>query len=676
MPILRITLTFLVSIYVWSGLLLAPAAAAQQPSLDDFLSDPEFWKPELSPNGRYVALISKSDGETKQNVVLVTDLDTRNAKPVSVGFGKFRVNWIEWANDDRLLVSLTGYKSLITNELVSPYDNSVKGLSLPVSRIVAINRDGKDLVTMFNNDRRMGKNFSLAAVTNLLPNDSDHILMPAYLGADLDLFKVNVNTGEHERIAIGTPNTYYWYTDKNGEPAFRYNVNSRRTVVSVFAREDKANGKIRWKKIQTIRINRDNDDSASVEFKPLSPGPTSTTYFVAARPEGADTVGIYLYDFESQEFLETIASRDGLDIQRGIFDSESGAYLGAVYWDDNLVIELKDKSIQRHLNGLSKYFGQGVNVLPIDSSGNGQKWLLLADGPTEPGTFHVYDVEKTFVKEIAVQYSSLLGKRLSKTQAVRYPARDGLLLRGYLTRPSFAKDGDTPPLIVMPHGGPEMRDYIEYDPLVQYLASLGYQVFQPNFRGSSGFGKAFAEKGRRQFGKAMQTDVMDGYAYLIEKGYAAPGNACILGFSYGGYVAMAAATFTPDQFKCVIAGAGMSDLLAMLKWERKEEGRTSEAYKYWVEQIGDPKQDREAIEAVSPVNFVERIKAPMLLIHGEKDRIVPIAQSELMAEALSSNGKPFEFVRLKRSAHSFRPPEELKQEFQEITEFLEENLAP
>src|SRR5262249_34265217 len=148
---------------------------------------------------------------------------------------------------------------------------------------------------------------------------------------------------------------------------------------------------------------------------------------------------------------------------------------------------------------------------------------------------------------------------LGETLIIKYAGRDGTKLPGYLTLPP-GKDGKKLPLIVMPHGGPEVRDFVRYDYWAQFLTNRGYAVFQPNFRGSGGYGKAFAEAGHRQWGRRMQDDVTDGVKALIADGTADPSRICIVGASYGGYAALAGGAFTPDLYKCVIAIAGVSDI--------------------------------------------------------------------------------------------------------------------
>lgn len=675
---LGIALAAITVVVCASGALAEDSAepAPAIPTLDDFLSEADYWSPEISPSGRFLAGIRRVDGK---DYILTMDLESEDFSPHYQSLGDVYANWIDWVTDDRMLVSLTGVIDARTGRPMTRQqvdDWTPKSLKIPktYTRLISLEPATGAAAAMFGDDRAINRNFSLGRVTDFLPDDPDHILMPARINGDLDLFRVNVTDGTFERVAIGTDNTYAWFTDRDGEPAFRLNVNNRRTVITIYAREDRENGQIKWRKTRKIRLNENKNNEAAPDFQILYPGPTSTTYYVSARPEGEDFAGIYLYDFEKDEFVETIRKSDKVDIEHAYFNRDTRELLGVHYYEDRLVIDMDDDEIQAHLNGLNAYFDDKANVVPMDSSADGKRWLIRASGPDIPPSYYYYDREKAFVTEIGAVQLQLRDKTLGSAQIVQYTARDGLELHGYLTRPASAREGDNPPLIVMPHGGPEMRDYFDYSEDVQILVARGYQVFQPNFRGSSGYGVKFADLGRRQWGKAMQTDIEDGYAYLVEAGLADPGEACIYGYSYGGYAALAAATLTPDLYRCIIDGAGASDLEAMLRWERKEEGSDSEAYEYWVKHIGDPSADKAALAAVSPADMADRITRPVLLLHGKDDGIVPFDQSKRMAKAMEKAGKPVKLVELKDSGHTYMSDEEERTFYDEILAFLDENL--
>ncbi|MGH8481373.1 MAG: alpha/beta hydrolase family protein [Nevskiaceae bacterium] len=481
-------------------------------------------------------------------------------------------------------------------------------------------------------------------------------------------------TGGSQRIARGVSGTYLWFTDRDGYPAFRVDGSYVRARAHIYARKGPGNvpeDELEWEKVDTINF-RDEQNESAPDFYPLYAGPEPNTYYVSARPEGADTSGIYLYDFIARKYLKTLATEPGIDIQHMYVDGRTREFLGVTIHADRRIIRLADPKLQAHFNALDKYFGEAdVYLDGYDSTM--ENWLVYAVGPRDRGNWHVYRLKDRYVREVAHYRPAIDLKRLGTTRVVRYQARDGLEIMGYLTTPPMVAKGGKPPLIMLPHGGPEVRTHYQFDGLVQLLASRGYQVFQPNFRGSSGFGKRFADAGKRQWGGAMQDDLTDALAFLVESGRAARDQACILGASYGGYAALAGATLTPDLYRCAVSLAGISDLTKHLRADKRAMRGNSEGWEYVKRQIGDPDDDKAMLEARSPARLAAAVKIPVLLIHGERDARVLIEQSELMEKALRKAGKDLRLLRLEESGHAFDDDEQ-KVAYRAILEFLDEHL--
>ncbi|WP_156807914.1 alpha/beta hydrolase family protein [Henriciella marina] len=656
------------------------SALRNSTTFHDYLRAPALSSVELSPSGRWLAGVKLN---AQGIFVFVSDLDNPDEQTLHLPFDESTfVNWVEWANDDWLIASVTVFGTfdgqIYTREGLNYYTFSgYETMPIPVTRLFLLRRDGTDVERVFEGVKSLEKrNLNLGRIVSFLPNDPDHFLVAATLRGDLDLFRIQVSTGDHERIGVGKTRTVGWFADIEGEPAFRVDVNSRGTRYTYYGRQDRPNGRTSWKRLKSVRADeRAEAIKQSTEFRPLSPGMVTGTYYVAARPAGEPTTGIHLYDFTTDSFIRPIRVDPDRDIEDALINPESYEYLGSRYYDDLLKTEFTDQTMQAHMNGLVTMFEDKVNIDWTDSSRDGNRWLLYASGPQEPGTYYIYDVEKARIRNYGSAFPNLSPYRLAPTEIVTYEARDGLPITGYLTVPKGVKDDVIPPLVMMPHGGPEMRDTIDFDPLAQILAGNGYAVFQPNFRGSSGYGLGFADAGRRQWGKAMQHDLEDGFAHLVSAGKADASNACILGYSYGGYAALAAATLTPDLYKCVIAASGPTDLLEMLKWVRDEDGSRSDEYEYWTRHIGDPRRDRDELASVSPARMAENVKAPVLMIHGHEDAVVPIEQSSLMVEALSEAGKSVEFVELFRSGHSHRMAGDRRKEMEAIIGFLDSHLS-
>ncbi len=220
----------------------------------------------------------------------------------------------------------------------------------------------------------------------------------------------------------------------------------------------------------------------------------------------------------------------------------------------------------------------------------------------------------------------------------------------------------------MPHGGPFARDDWEYDAFVQLLANRGYAVLQPEFRGSTGFGKDFVSKGYGEIGKRMQDDLDDGVDWLAKSGQIDAKRVCIVGFSYGGYAAMWGAIRTPERYRCAVSWAGPSDLTGMMRYDRKQFSAT----RYFREfRKKFPSEDE--LNAVSPINFPDRFKAPLLIGHGEDDSTVPPKQSHKMVEALQKAGANVTPVFYKDSEHSFSSSKDLEDWMQRLEAFLAKN---
>lgn len=223
---------------------------------------------------------------------------------------------------------------------------------------------------------------------------------------------------------------------------------------------------------------------------------------------------------------------------------------------------------------------------------------------------------------------------------------DGRGMSGVLTLPP-GRPAKNLPVILLPHGGPRSQDEPVFDWWAQAMASRGYAVFQPNFRGSTGFGRAFEQAGWGEWGRKMQTDISDGLAALAKEGIVDPKRACIMGGSYGGYAALAGVTLQQNIYRCAVSVAGVGNVAKLVATKWRESGGSSFLNRYYHQQIGTGRD----YAAISPVNLAAKADAPVLLIHGVDDIVVPFDQSSDMAAALTRAGKPVEFVKLPGEDH-------------------------
>ncbi|KAF0115271.1 MAG: acylamino-acid-releasing enzyme [Hyphomonadaceae bacterium] len=323
-------------------------------------------------------------------------------------------------------------------------------------------------------------------------------------------------------------------------------------------------------------------------------------------------------------------------------------------------LEPKLQQIQTTLD--ARFPNKTVNIVNFSQDMN--KIIIAIGSDTIPTAYFVYDATTTRLLSIGATMPTLNNVAMGPVFTMMYKSRDGVDIPVYVTVPPNIEDPTNLPTIIFPHGGPEARDEPYFNWWAQFMASRGYLVIQPQFRGSSGFGRAFADAGRRQWGKRMQDDVSDALAWAVREGYTNPRRTCIVGASYGGYVALQAATASPDLFQCVVSFAGISDLGEMINIDGNN---------YWRDHIGP--YDRDAMEFGSPRRHIETIKAPILLLHGRDDTVVDFHQSEAMADALRRVGKPFKLVEMRHGDHWLSLGPTRLQTLEEIEKFLEEHIG-
>lgn len=301
--------------------------------------------------------------------------------------------------------------------------------------------------------------------------------------------------------------------------------------------------------------------------------------------------------------------------------------------------------------------------------------LVYGENGLDGGGYYVLTVATNQLRRVGLRYPALANVHIGARQSIIYRARDGVRVPAYLTVPAGADAPRNLPTVLLVHGGPAGRDDMNFDFWSTFLASRGYAVLQPNFRGSSGYGAAWRQAGHGEWGGLMQTDVEDGVAALVRSGIADASRVCIVGASYGGYAALAGATLTPDRYRCAASIAGPSDLNAFIRSRERMQGRQSIGADYWRMSIGDREEDQQRIREHSPANLADRVTIPILLMHGTDDTVVPITQSRLMEDRLRAAGKNVRFVELRGDDHWLSNGETRTQMLSELETFLAQNLG-
>jgi len=474
--------------------------------------------------------------------------------------------------------------------------------------------------------------------------------------------QVNVRTGERKKYRVslsGTP--VHWAFDANGamravtmmDTAFW----SDKTKLSNWYRADEQS---EWQLLDEVPVTAD-------AWTPLFVPPEPHTLIVHSRHQ-RDTTAIFLYDTQKHEHVELMAGHPHEDIlnatglDQPTFNSViTEGIKPEVHWFDPRWASLQ--------NAIDAALPQRVNLLSGNPRG---RLLVFSYSDVDPGRWFVVDTDGMKMWEATSVKPKVDPHKMLPMATIEYRSTDGLVIPAYLTLP--ASGGAAAPLVVLIHGGPSVRDRWQWNEEVQILAANGYAVFQPQFRGSSGFGQRFEEAGFGQWGRAMQDDITAGVNHLIEQKIADPNRICIYGASYGGYAALWGVVKTPALYKCGISFAGVSDIEYMLKdWSDRNSNPVGREFQR--ARIGTLDQGKEQFDQVSPLKQAARIQVPLLLAHGRLDQRVPIAHSRKMMAALKENGKQYEWLMFDDEGHGIGHVRNKQRYYKAVLDFLGRHIG-
>jgi dienelactone hydrolase len=470
-----------------------------------------------------------------------------------------------------------------------------------------------------------------------------------------DLYRVDLETGTAAFVSRGSALEREWVIDENGKILAQadYEANNGEWRISLPGSEAKplATGK------------------SPYHFGLLGRSHTPDTVLLSSGGAQGDVLELHLDSGKTEPFLPP-GTRAGL-----IRSPATDMVVGVVLADDGKVL-MFDPGLDRRYRGIAKAFA-GETVRLDSVSADLTRMVLHTSGDDTSGTWQLIDFSTGVGKAtpIADDYPTVPDDMIGKAEMVSYRAADGMELEGVLTLPPGVASHNLP-LVVLPHGGPETRDSLHFDWWPQAFAARGYAVFQPNFRGSGGYGTAFRNAGFGEWGRKMQTDISDGVAMLAAKGIIDPKRACIVGASYGGYAALAGVTLQHGLYRCAASYGGIGDMRDMLYFRRKEDGDGTHHYsdpalRYWTSYLGVTTPDDPSLASVSPRLHADAADAPVLLIYGQKDSVVPPKQSTDMAAALEHAGKPVKLVELDGEDHHLSRSATRMQMLKAMVEFVE-----
>lgn len=643
-----------------------PVFAQSQPSLEAYAERPEIDLVALSESGDKVAMVVRSSEKMTAEVVVEGRVPPRFKRAVrrlsNIGNSYYITKFV-----------IHDQKSGKTRSLVYPDFNNVIGIDFvgedhlfitTLKGSVIVNRRGKSRAAFHERDAMVLslkdmeiRSFFFEEDLEKEPSDRRKLNVWSILAQSFEknvvyihafggekkyskprnhVFRANLDTGAVAFVHQAEIDTIDWFVSQEGR---------------ILAREDYDN------RDNTYRILSLKDGELRERFKAKKQKRPPFS-LVGLHPERESLI---ILDSAEHDFLaemdasgtigESVLARGDRDIDDVYVDAnrvvEGVRYAGALpsysFFDADLNSDIADL--------IAEVPGAAVSI--ADHSGDWNKILLRFDGGFTSGMYVLYDRKNKSRKSIVELRPDIGEDAIGESLPFEYLARDGLKIEAIATVPPGTDLATVSGLktIVMPHGGPEAYDAIGFDWMAQYFANRGYLVLQPNFRGSSGYGTKFTDAGNGEWGRSMQDDITDGLQALVDAQLADPNRVCIVGASYGGYAALAGGAFTPELYKCIVAIAPVSDLHRMLKQEKRDHGRNHWVVDYWEERMADGEAKTRKLNAISPARYARSFEAPVLLVHGDRDSVVPLVQSEIMRDALEDAGRPVEFVLLEEGDH-------------------------
>jgi dipeptidyl aminopeptidase/acylaminoacyl peptidase len=622
-----------------------PTKQAIPPVLDRelFFGDPEIIGAQLSPDGQFIAFIKPYKG-TRNVWVKRTAEGFDKAKLITADL-KRPIPGYFWSRDGRyiLFVQDKAGDENYNVYAVNPSEAAPAGEEVPRARnltdvkgvraqIYAVPRSEPDLIYVGLNDRD---------------------------AAWHDLYKVRISTGERTLVQKNTERVAGWTFDGDGRLrlATRVAENGDNEVLRV---DDKGFTKIYscsvFETCGPVRFHKDK----------------RRVYMITNKGDSIDLTRLTLLDPETgKEELVESDPLNRVDFGGASFSEVTDDMVATTYEDERTRIYFKDKSFEADYKLLQKRL-PGKDISFGSSTRDERLFLVSANSDRDPGTTYLFDRN---TKKLTLQYrvyEKLPREHLAEMRAIRYKSSDGLEVPAFLTLPR-GTTGKNLPLVVVPHGGPWYRDSWGYDAFAQFLANRGYAVLQPNFRGSTGYGKKYLNAGNNEWGQKMQDDITWGVKHLVAQGIADPKRVGIMGGSYGGYATLAGLAFTPDVYAAGVSIVGPSNLITLLDsippyWEFIR--------KIFHVRMGDPStpEGKAQLERQSPLGSANKIKSPLLVVQGANDPRVNKAESDQIVVALRDRGFPVEYLVAPDEGHGFARPVNNLAMFAAAEKFLAKHL--
>lgn len=651
--LLNIYLFFCISVFFATTGVAAPTL-----DVEDFSQLPDVSRLLLSPNGKKLAsTIRINMGEIQGVAVQILDLETKEKKiSLFTDNSQYFFNWIGWKDNKTLMVGVFTPSERDSQIMMRTVRYKTRDHDL-----ILIDTEADKIIRPVTG--KFLKRYKIRPsvrnwVMDSLPDDPDHILME-FPGVDLGfmshpvVYKFNIKTQQATLHHKAQDNVSNWLTDQQHQ--VRIGQHYKDGEVTILEKSVDAK---KWRKLWSYKVF--SDQEVNILGFDLDPN----QLYIRAYHENRQAV--FRVNLKDPELKRELVVADAkYDVKgRLVYSSATKKVIGVSSMEEGGTYFF-DKELQLLQKKIDKAIPDSRNYI-YSISDDLSKFLVFSTSSQDSGTYYLGQVNPVKLDVVAYSYKKLLPELLSKTRKIEYKARDGLKIEAYLTTPKDVQAKNLPTLI-FPHGGPHARDNDAFDYWTQFFVNKGYAVLQMNFRGSDGQGIELRNAGLKNWGKEMQDDIEDGARKLIADGIADPNAIGIVGGSYGGYAALMGVVKTPDFYRCAISVNGVSNVYDLVKDHRA----------FWLsynaidEQIGN---DNSTLKAISPVNFADKIKAPVLLIHGTDDRQVEIKHSYQMRDALQKANKDVTFLELPSEDHYLSNEKNRMDTFRAMDAFLDRCL--
>lgn len=649
-------------LFLLLGCVLATAVAAEVPPVEAFGGLPSTSDVDIAPGGRFLATVQSTDEAT---IVAVRDLDDAKAPTRATRIEGASPRGVHWANDDTLLLLVSQAQRKATDKGMQRFVTT-RWLALDRATLAAralfdhepgyyVNDAGQLLAS--GPERPVFARWT--SRTDMRgKNELGSRIRDAGAGAGIGLFEVRLDKAKVEFMAGGTAATDRWIVDGDGRAVGRVDSGSdaEGAWLRVWSRQGSGS------EISSGPLLRGSEDRPA----PTPLGRLADGTWIAV-DHIKDRAALVAYDPIKGAAGRPLFAHDDYDLEETIYDTRTASIRGMHFVDDLPRRRFLDADEQRLQDNLAAALPKASPLL-WSRSADGKRHVVKVVYHDHPDQWFLFDRGSKRLDMLVPSYKALDGKVVAHKEPFAFTASDGLRIPGYLTVPADAAKGALP-LVVLVHGGPWARDDQSFDYWSFFYAARGYLVYQPNFRGSHGYGRAFRDAGDGEWGRKMQSDVSEGLRKLIADGRVDGKRVCIVGASYGGYAALAGATLTPELYACAVSVNGIAlpgDLLS-----REEGGSLS----FWEARIGS-RFNRDRLREVSPAHHANDARAPILILHGVDDSVVPIGQSRAMAKALKAARKPHELIELEGEDHWLSHAATRIRVLKTSIEFIDRHIGP